>query len=113
MGVILLEPIRIVESLSGSQVWRFEEDGAPKDFTGWTGDWRIAHRDDGDLVTGTLSLSSQGRIEMTWTAAQSDVLADYAPKRGAVLSNVALEFEATNGSSTLLFQTAVMWEARA
>jgi hypothetical protein len=113
MGLTVLEPIRMVESLAGTQAWIYEENGVPKNFSGWSGDWRIAHQVDGDIATGTLSLSGEGRIVMTWTAAQADLLAEYATRRGNILPRVALEFEATNETDTLLFQAAVVWEARA
>jgi hypothetical protein len=113
MGVTLVAPLRMTEDLAGRQVWSYEEAGVLKDWTGWTGTWRIAHKDAGDLADGTVTLNAYGTITMTWTADETAAMAEYAPRRGFVLPGVTLEMEVTDTTDTRLFQAAVAWEARA
>jgi len=107
-----LPPLALTENAETVQRYTYQSNREAFDWTGYTATWRIAHRTDGDLCSGTADLRPLGEIVVTVTDANTATLVDYVPDRGMTIPNVALEIVATDGSAKLIFQSAVsLWRA--
>lgn len=109
---VFLPPLALTEGSENVQRYTYEVNRDAFVWTGYSATWRIAHRVDGDLCSGTAELLTGGEIVVTVTAAQTELVVPYAPERGLTIPKVALEIVATDGSARLVFQSAVsLWRS--
>jgi hypothetical protein len=110
--ITFLPPLALTEGTETIQRYTYEQNRDPFAWTGYTATWRIAHRVDGDLCRGTVGLETDGEMVVTVTESNTETLVEYLPNRGMTLPGVAFEMVATDGTTTLIFQSAVsLWGA--